>query len=230
MRRYHIAGLKIDLEAIGRTAKQAAPYAAESDGPADLTIQIDPVMVMERSPWIKTEDIAYYMGTGGRFASGLLNFQGFMLHSSAILLDGRAYLFSAPSGTGKSTHTDKWIRMFGAEHLNDDKPALRLVDGVWMAYGTPWSGKHDLSKPVGVPLGGIAVLRRSEENTICPMDPGEALPYLMSQTIYGLSAQRMEILLDLMDDLLRRVPVWDLHCRNDDEAAILSHGVMTGGQ
>lgn len=229
MRRYHIAGLKIDLEAEGRTVKQAAPYAAEADGPADLTIQIDPEAVIERSEWIKTVDVAYYMATGSRFSSALLRFQGFMLHSSAIMLDGKAYLFSAPSGTGKSTHTSKWIRLFGAEYLNDDKPALRLVDGVWMAYGTPWSGKHDLSKPTGVPLGGIAVLRRGEENSIQRMDPAEAVPFLMSQTVYKLPAQRMETLLELLDDLLRRVPVWDLRCRNEDEAAILSHKAMTEG-
>lgn len=228
MKRYKIADLQIDLETEGRTVLQAAPYAVEAQGPADLTIQVDSDFVMERSPWIKTNDMAQYMGTGGRFSTGLLKFRGFMLHSSAITLDGKAYLFSAPSGTGKSTHTEKWIRLFGAEYLNDDKPALRLVDGVWMAYGTPWSGKHDLSKPTGAPLAGIAVLRRGEENTIKRMDPAEALPYLMSQTVYKLSAQQMDALLTLMDELLRCVPIWELYCKNEDEAAYLSHKVMTG--
>ena len=176
---------------------------------------------------MNSEELAEYLGTGGRFARQLLNFHGFMLHSSAVMLHGKAYLFSAPSGTGKSTHTEKWIRLFGAEYLNDDKPALRLIDGVWMAFGTPWSGKHDLSKPAGVPLGGIAVLQRGEENTIQPMDPAEALPFLMSQTAYRLSATQMDKLLVLLDDLLRRVPVWELYCRNEDEAAVLSHKVMT---
>ena len=227
MQRYYIAGLNIDMKASGRTSKQAAPYAVPSKGPADLVIPDNAAqMLMLRCPDID-EDVAEYLATGSRFAGGLLSFQGFMLHSSAIMLDGKAYLFSAPSGTGKSTHTEKWIRLFGAEYLNDDKPALRLVNGQWMAFGTPWSGKHDLSNPAGAPLGGISILQRGEENTISKMDPADAIPFLLSQTVYKLSADRMEILLGLMDDLLRRVPVWDLRCRNEDEAAILSHSAMT---
>ena len=230
MRCYKIAGLNIDLEAGGRTEKQAAPYAAVSDSPADMTIRVDVARMMELNPMMNSEELAEYLGTGSRFARQLLNFQGFMLHSSAVILDGKAYLFSAPSGTGKSTHTEKWIRLFGAEYLNDDKPALRLIDGVWMAFGTPWSGKHDLSKPTGVPLGGIAVLQRGEDNTIQPMDAAEALPFLMSQTAYRLSATQMDKLLVLLDDLLRRVPVWELYCRNEDAAAHVSYSTMTERQ
>ena len=230
MGRYKIAGLNIDLEAGGRTEKQAAPYAACSDSPADMTIRVDIARTMELNPLINSEELAEYLATGSRFARQLLNFQGFMLHSSAIMLDGKAYLFSAPSGTGKSTHTEKWIRLFGAEYLNDDKPALRLVDGVWMAFGTPWSGKHDLSKPTGVPLGGIAVLQRGEENTIRRMEPAEALPFIMNQTAYKLSATQMDKLLVLLDDLLRRVPIWELYCRNEDAAAHVSHNAMTAWQ
>ena len=95
-----------------------------------------------------------------------------------------------------------------------------------MAYGTPWSGKHDLSDPRGVPLGGIAIVKRAEENSIRPMTAEEALPYLMSQTSYRLSEAHMEKLLVLMDDLLRRVPIWELRCRNDDEAAFVSRNAM----
>ena len=167
------------------------------------------------------------MGTGAIFARELLSFDGPFLHSSAVVLDGKAYLFSAPSGTGKSTHTEKWCRLFGARYLNDDKPALRLVDGVWMAYGTPWSGKHDLSSNEGVPVGGVAVLRRGEENIITRMQPAEALPWVMSQTSYRLSRANMERQLMLMDQFLRQVPIWQLYCRNEDAAAFVSRDAMT---
>jgi hypothetical protein len=144
-----------------------------------------------------------------------------------VILDGKAYLFSANSGTGKSTHTEKWCRLFGATYLNDDKPALRLVDDVWMAYGTPWSGKHDLSTPTGVPLGGIAFLRRGEENSIRPMTSAEAVPHLVHQSQWRMHRDLMEVQLTLLDRLMREIPVWELTCRNDDDAAILSHSVMT---
>ena len=227
MARYEIAGLQVEMESQGRTKTQAAAYAAPAIGEPDVIINCDTAAVMEHNPEIHTEELAEYLGTGARFAFKLLDHNGLMLHSSAVVLEGKAYLFTAPSGTGKSTHTEKWVRLFGATYLNDDKPALRLVEDRWMAYGTPWSGKHDLSDPRGVPLGGIAVVRRAEENAIRPMPAEEALPYIMSQTSYLLNARRMEIMLTLMDALLRKVPVWEILCRNEDAAAYVSHDAMT---
>lgn len=230
MERYCIAGLQVDMKASGRTWKQAQPYAAPAEGPAHMTLACDLQRFMACNPQITDPDSAEYMGTGTLFARQLLQYDGFQLHSSAIELEGKAYLFSAPSGTGKSTHTEKWVRLFGARYLNDDKPALRLVDGVWMAYGTPWSGKHDLSENVGVPLGGIAVLRRGEENTIEPMEPAKALPYIMSQSIFKLPRELMDKQLTLVDRLLRDIPVWYMHCRNEDDAAHLARKVMTAAK
>lgn len=228
MNRYEIAGLQIEMEPHGRTERQAAAYAAPAQGPADVTIQCDIAALMAHNPRINTEELAEYLGTGARFSVALLDHEGFMLHSSAVILDGKAWLFSAPSGTGKSTHTEKWLRLFGAAYLNDDKPALRLVDGVWMAYGTPWSGKYDLSTPQGVPLGGIAFLRRGDENSIRPVGADMAVQLFMSQTLRKLGLDAMQTQLTLMDQLLRAVPVWDLECLNNDDAAIVSHEAMTG--
>ncbi len=228
MKRYKIADLQVDMDVSGRTLKQAQPYESAANGVADIVIQCDPQAILAAYPTLKTLETAEYMGTGNAFARGLLEHNGFFLHSSAITLDGKAYLFSANCGTGKSTHTAKWIRLFGAEYLNDDKPALRRLDNTWYAYGTPWSGKHDLSKPVGAPVGGIAFLQRGEENTIVPLAPLDALMQLMPQTLRKLSQQQMDKLLPLVDKLLREVPVWQLTCRNDDDAAYVSHAAMTG--
>lgn len=230
MKRYIIADLAVDMDVSGRTLKQAAAYAAPANGPADIVLRYDLRRVLELNPGVKDEELAEYLATGVVFARHMLAFDGLYLHSSAVILDGKAYLFSAPSGTGKSTHTEKWVRLFGARYLNDDKPALRLVDGVWMAYGTPWSGKHDLSENVGVPLGGIAVLRRGEENTIEPMEPARALPYIMSQSIFKLPRELMDKQLTLVDRLLRDIPVWYMHCRNEDDAAHLARKVMTAAK
>jgi hypothetical protein len=228
MKRYLIAGLTVDMEVSGRTELQAEPYRISAVGPADITLSCDVRRVLELNPELNDYDTALYMGTGAYFSRALLQHNGTYLHSSAILLDGKAYLFSANSGTGKSTHTEKWCRLFGARYLNDDKPALRLVDGVWMAYGTPWSGKHDLSSPEGAPLGGIAFLKRGEENAIRPMPANKAVPNLMVQSLWKLNKPQMETQLQLADHLLRTVPVWELTCRNDDDAARVSYQAMTG--
>ena len=196
-------------------------------GPADITLACDIRRVLDLNPEIDDPDLAQYLATGAVFARELLRFDGLFLHASAVILDGKAWLFTAPSGTGKSTHTKKWCRLFGARYLNDDKPVLRLQEGVWYAYGTPWSGKHDLSENVGVPLGGIAVLCRGEENRICKMTPAQALPYFMSQSQYRHTRENMERQLALTDQLLRQIPMWHLCCRDDDAAAILSRNTMT---
>jgi hypothetical protein len=214
------------MEVSGRTKRQAAAYAAPAKGTADIVIDPNTRKFLESYPELQTFDVAEYMVTGMVFARRLLDFSGFQLHASAIALDGRAYLFSAFSGTGKSTHTEKWCRLFGAKYINDDKPALRLVDGVWMAYGTPWSGKHDISDPAGYPLGGIAFLERGE-NSICRLEPAQALPLIMGQTTRHLWQEGMDQKLELLDRLLRQVPVWKLTCRNDDEAARTSMQAMT---
>ena len=227
MARYEIAGLKVDMAVSGRTQRQAAAYAAPAQGPADIVIECDPAAVAHRYPSTLSLEDVEYLNTGGQFSKGLLDFDGFRLHASAITLEGRAYLFSAHSGTGKSTHTLKWTRLFGAAYLNDDKPALRKLNGVWTAFGTPWSGKHDLSSPQGVALGGIAFLKRGQINQIRPLPPMQALPLLMGQTAYRLSAQQMELLLPMVDDILRTVPIWELTCRNDDEAAFVAYEAMT---
>lgn len=228
MKRYAIADLLVDMEVSGRTEQQAAAYETDMTGPADITLRGDGAAMLALNPQLSTEDVAEHVETGLLFAIKLLAFGGSFLHASAVLLDGKAYLFSAQSGTGKSTHTEKWCRIFGAQYLNDDKPALRFVDGVWKAYGTPWSGKHDLSLPAGAPIGGIAFLKRGEENKIRRMTAAEALPLFMQQSLWRLpDAKMMEKQLELADKLLSQIPLWDLSCRNDDAAAKLAHSAMT---
>ena len=229
MKRYEIAGLKVDMEVSGKTERQAAVYLSSAQGDADITITCDARRILDLNPHLLNEEMAEYLGSGAKFANALLSFDGLYLHASAVVLDGKAYLFSASSGTGKSTHTEKWCRLFGATYLNDDKPVLRLVDDVWMVYGTPWSGKHDLSSPIGVPLGGIAFLRRGKENTIEKIPSEIAVPKFMSQSLWRVAkSEDMDKQLSLVDRLLRRFPVWELICRNDDEAAYISRNAMTG--
>ena len=101
-----------------------------------------------------------------------------LMHGSVVAVDGRAYMFTAKSGTGKSTHVRLWRKLFGerAVMVNDDKPLLRIrrVSGddlpadeeSVLVYGTPWDGKHRLSTNMSAPLEAICILTRAKENTI----------------------------------------------------------------
>lgn len=214
------------MDVSGKTAKQAQPYETTNEGPADIVLRYDLDDLMKRNPHITSREVSEYIATGILFARELLRFGGTYLHASAVVLNGRAYLFSANSGTGKSTHTEKWCRLFGAKYLNDDKPAVRRLEDKWYAYGTPWSGKNDISSPMGAPIGGIAFLRRGQENTIRRLSAAEALPLIFQQSLRKLREDQMQQQLSLMDDILRKIPVWELTCRNDDEAAWVSRQAM----
>lgn len=170
-----------------------------------------------------------YVWTGFGFAKKLLGFNGFVLHASAVCYDGKAYLFSAPSGTGKSTHTSIWQRVFGEEAviINDDKPALRLIDGKVYVFGTPWSGKSDKNKNIRVPLGGICFIHQSPSNAIRKADKQSAVNLLISQIMRYPSQSYMETLLDFIDKNLENIPVFKMGCNMEDEAAKVAYKYMS---
>ena len=156
------------------------------------------------------------------------HYNGLMLHASAAALGGRAYLFSGPCGRGKSTHTRLWQQTFGeaVQVFNDDKPALRRLDGRWFAYGTPWCGKDGINLNQKWPLGGICFLEKAQENRIRRLSPAEALPLILAQTTYRLQPHSMELLLASLDSLLREIPVFLLENRPEEAAARLSFETM----
>ena len=122
---YRIADLLVEMSPGGRTAAQAEVYRTSAVGrSADIGIRVDGASALAQCPELETEDMAEYIATGDCFAVGLLRNEGMMLHASAVEYGGRAVCFSAPPGTGKSTHAERWARLFGASILNDDKPAL----------------------------------------------------------------------------------------------------------
>ena len=155
-------------------------------------------------------------------------YNGLMLHASAAALGGRACLFSGPCGRGKSTHTRLWQQTFGeaVQVFNDDKPALRRLDGRWYAYGTPWCGKDGINLNQKWPLGGICFLEKSQENRIRRLPAAEALLLILAQTTYRLQPHSMELLLASLDSLLREIPVFLLENRPEEAAARLSFETM----
>lgn len=234
MNLHKIAGITVDMGyKYPKLTKQAAAYRIDGDEKPDMTIYLTDKFLNEKqaeNPHLPLEDCEYIF-TSSVFYSGLLHFGGFMLHSSSIVMDGRAYLFSASSGTGKSTHTGLWQKVFGKERaqiLNDDKPAIRITkDGIFAA-GTPWSGKTDLNINVQAPIAGICFLERSEENWIKRVDGGSAIMKLMNQTIRPQEEKDMNLLLSHIDSVLTEVPIFFMGCNISDEAAIMAHRAMSG--
>ena len=163
-----------------------------------------------------------------KIADCLLSCNTLLFHGSVIAVDGEVYLFTAKSGTGKSTHTRLWREYFGerAVMVNDDKPLLRITDSGVTAYGTPWDGKHRLSTNTAVPLKGICILARDTTNHIEPVETHAVYPLIVQQTNRSLSADGMKQTLSLIDRMLNVVPVYRLGCNMDIEAARVAYEGM----
>lgn len=162
------------------------------------------------------------------FAEYLFHYNVLLFHGSAIAVDGDGYLFTAHSGTGKSTHTRLWREVFGsrAVMINDDKPFLELrPEGVWL-HGSPWSGKHGLDSNICVPLKGICILERGPENRISSISREAALPILQKQAYAPLAEDTRSAFHSLVDALSRNVPVWKLACNKNPDAALTAWEVM----
>ena len=173
-----------------------------------------------------------YMESAAQFYGRLVDYNGFYLHSSAVVWNGKAYLFSGDSGMGKSTHTRLWQSTFGpgARVINDDKPALRLIDGVWYAYGTPWCGKDGININEKAPVVGVCFLKQAPHNAIRRLSSQEALENVLKQTIWKFDdPARLSAVLGHLDRFLKTIPVYELENLPVPDAVRLSYETMRRG-
>lgn len=172
---------------------------------------------------------AEYLIYGSKFYSCLVKKNGLLLHSSCVVYKGYSYLFSANSGTGKSTHTQLWLQRFeDAKILNDDKPAVLIKENGIFAYGTPFSGKTNLNINENYPIKGIIFLNRGENNSIEYMDSKEAIYNILSQTIRPYRSENMDIVLNYIDKIVTNIPIYKLYCNISLDAVDTVYNFLNG--
>ena len=202
-----------------------APEFSVSVTPADLAFEQNDLLEEALREGFKprnfTDPFLERAAIGRQFAEFLLEHNTLWLHGSALALDGSGYLFTARSGTGKSTHTRLWRECFGdrAVMVNDDKPFVTLTEGGALLHGSPWSGKHGLDTNITVPLKGICLLERGSENRIEPEGAEAVLPLLCKQAYEPLTPEKAAISRSLLQNLSQKVPLWRMACTKDAEAA-----------
>lgn len=220
---FDIAKLHVQMHAHGDLLHaRTRAYLSDFSGTPDIRIDLPEAFFEKKQaafPHLSLDECRY-IWTGEAFYKSLLAHDGLMLHASCVEKDGFAYLFSAKSGTGKSTHTHLWLQAFSDSRiLNDDKPALRKIDGRYFACGTPFSGKFDESVNAQVPVRALVFLERAAENKIEWMPAAQAIPLFLSQTLRPAGQEKMAQLLDILDELLKAVPVFRLQCNMELSAA-----------
>ena len=164
-----------------------------------------------------------------KIAEALFESDVLVFHGSTVAVDGLGYLFTAKSGTGKSTHTSFWRETFGdrAVMVNDDKPFLKITESGVQVCGAPWSGKHGLDTNITVPLQGICILERGSENVIRRATSRELLFMLLQQSNRPQNPALMEKYLELVDRLACQVPLWHMTCNLDPRAATVAWEAMS---
>lgn len=203
-----------------------AQYMTSSDRPADITVSVSEEEI--RREVEKAPDL--FFGNGydevvlvyEKISNALPAFDAFIMHSSAVAVDGGAYAFAAEKGTGKSTHTRFWKEVLGERVtvINGDKPIFRFQDGRLLAYGTPWCGKENWQSNIAAPMKALCLLERSEENAVFPVRAYDVLSELMHHFhLPGGNQVDMLKLIELIDRMVSTVPLYRLRCRNDRTAA-----------
>ncbi|HOJ10324.1 MAG TPA: hypothetical protein PK733_06995 [Clostridiales bacterium] len=218
-RQYKVADLIVDMACSGQTLlEQGEPYLSNTGSHGDIALNINREKFEKnkaKHPELSLNELEYIF-TGFAFSHALLDYNGFCLHSSAVAIDNKAILFSAPCGTGKSTHAGLWQKHFGRDRvviINDDKPAIRLIDDAFYVYGTPWSGKTGLNMNLKVPLQAVVFIEQAEKNHIRLLNNREAVQMLVYQSMRpNDDREKLSRLLALIDALLKKIPVYKLGC------------------
>lgn len=153
-----------------------------------------------------------------------------LMHASVTVCDDRGYLFLGKSGTGKSTHTEQWLKYIpGTHRLNDDNPVVRILDdGTVMVYGTPWSGKTPCYRNLGFPVGAFVRLKQDPENIIEKETSVVSFATVLSSCSTMIwDKLTYDKICDTVTEIISKRPSFFLRCRPDEEAAQVCHAAVT---
>lgn len=144
----------------------------------------------------------------------------FAIHSASLLYHNKAWLFSGPSGTGKSTHTSLWKKQYHTPLLNGDLNLCKATKNNIICYGMPWCGTSGIYTKKEYPIGGIILLRQDAENTIETLSLDQQ-QLLVSQRLISPSWTETLFLKNLAfaDNAVKQIPVFRLACNMEDAAA-----------
>ena len=240
---YELGGKSIRITSVyDEIHRLCRDYKAETDA-EDFAVETSPADIdFEREKNLQESETAGRPAAGfsapyletlavyRKIAERMPQYDIVLFHGSCVAVDGRGYLFTAPSGTGKSTHTRLWRQFLGqrAIMVNDDKPLLHIGTEAVTAFGTPWDGKHHLSRRTQVPLRGLCILARATATHIGRVAAREALLPLMQQIYRPADLAAMGKTLTLLERLIEDVPLYRLGCLPDLDAARLAYETMGG--
>jgi len=185
--------------------------------------QIEGIPIVDYpDPYLET--LAVYR----KIATKMLDYDTFLMHGAVVAVGDKAWIFTASSGTGKTTHIKLWLdNIPGSYVVNGDKPLIHIGDECTV-YGTPWAGKEGMNKNMGVKLCGIVILNRGIENSIEKVPMTKILPTLIQQSYRPKDKTDLEKTLSLLSRMGKKIPMYQLYCNMDPDAALTAYSVLNG--
>ena len=217
------------------------PYRTDEIAEPELEIRTDESMIRNEIKGIKVvpgtaldPSDAEKLLVHRLLAEELLSFDTLLMHGAVVAVDDVAYMFTAGSGTGKTTHIQSWLKnVSDAYVVNGDKPFIivREAGEAPLACGSPWAGKENLQTNTIVPLKAIVLLERAEENRIERISFGQAFPFLLQQVYRPEDEEKMRKTLRLMQRMSSAVSFWRFHCNNfKDDCFDVAYNALVKGQ
>ena len=230
--KYLIADLVTELNPKYSNLKNLAqPFEYSGERETDISISLSDEYInsmLNRMVAKTTIGAAEEFSYAGKFCKSIIKYNAMLIHSSAIEYKGKAYLFAADSGVGKSTHTALWRQAFGndVEMINDDKPVVRIIDGKAIAYGTPFDGGSGIANNISAPLGAVVFIERGENNSIIKAQTAEIIKKLYFSTAHFVSRETADKMLTNFENLISCTDFYILTCNMDISAAYIARDAI----
>lgn len=206
-------------------------FLTDDSAPAEFTVSVDPERMKAEQAEVPgiSACCAESRCLLKQVIQELPQFRAIMFHGACIAYEGRAYIFAAPSGTGKTTHVRLWKQQFGDKVtvINGDKPVLYMGDTTIEAFSSPWAGKENWFTPFTCSLGAICFLERGEQNSISPVYGEKAVECLFKQIPLPQKRESLMLTLSYMDRIVTTVPMYIMKCNMTPEAAEMSCKALT---
>ena len=223
---YTFAGLIVDIRFRYDYGKeQCKRYVYTGNAPADFVVEVDEAMLAKERKYDlynSSEGMLESIAAYRKIIDAAFEHDCMFMHCSALSYKGNGILFTAQSGTGKSTHSALWKKHFGEDvtMVNDDKPLLRFREDDILVCGTPWDGKHRQSSNIMVPIKAIVILSQGPVNEIAKASQKDAMYHILNQTIRPSEPEKMGIVLEHCERMLSSIPIYTLQCTISDEAVM----------
>lgn len=180
----------------------------------------------DKSTYIYKEEEYLKLAVYRKICEALPNYDGFLIHGSALSINGNACLLAGVSGAGKSTHASLLRKYHNAITINDDKPLIRFINNLPYIYGTPYDGKHHLSNNVYFPLKNIIFINQDTNNRIIPINKDDSFTKLYIQAYKPINSDSLVKTISLVNNLNQYCNIYDLYCDISEDAANTSYEVI----